>query len=52
MCSCDVMVNIACADIDHTGGVGYGILPVISENCLLCEVKATRFQETSPGSFH
>ena len=39
-------VNVTRKDVEHQGGVGYLILPVLFGYLLICRVKATHLHET------
>ena len=51
MWSCEATVQLAWSDVDHAGGVGDLIVPVLSGDFPLYEVRVTRFQWTSPVLF-
>ena len=52
MWSCGTTVQLSRIDVEHAGAVGYGIVPVLSGDFSLCEVRATNFQETYPNSLN
>ena len=52
MWSCDATGHLVWREIDHVVIVGGGIVPVLSGDFPICDVRATHFQETYPGSFN